>query len=175
MQIMLDDEQWTVEDGLSLMEILAQVSDKAHAKQRVIISLQLGQRQVTDRDLTTVLLAQVGHGIGPVRAFTQSMDQVMKGADRTVERYAAVLGTDGAGLAQEIRSGRRPGSTLDAWLGRLADYLECLTHQPNQMMPDSSSHAFALWISRLLEARLAADWIRLADLIEYEIVPRLPR
>jgi hypothetical protein len=174
MHIMLDDEQWTVEDGVSLMEILAQVSDKAYAKQRVITSLQLGERELTDRDLTGAMLAQLGNGIGPVRAMTQSMDQVMKGADRTVERYAGLLKADGASLAQDIRTGQMSGGSLDAWLGRLADYLECIAHQPAQTAPHSPTRTLALWVSRLLDARLSADWIALADLIEYEIVTRLP-
>ena len=174
MQIMLDDEQWTVKDDVSLMEILAQVSDKAHAKQRVITSLQLGERELTDRDLTGAMLSKLGHGMGPVRAVTQSLDEVIKGADQTLERYAGFLKAEGTALAQNIRSGHTPGDLLDAWLGRLADYLECMTHQSAQSASDLSASVLAHWVSKVLEARLAADWIGLADLIEYEIVTRLP-
>jgi hypothetical protein len=174
MHIMLDDEQWTVEDDLSLMEILAEVSDKAYAKHRVITSLQLGSRRLTDRDLTGAMLAQVGAGIGPIRAITQSMDQVMKSADETMERYAGLLKLDGAGLVHAIRTGQTPGASVDAWLGRLADYLECVETKRAQDEPSRSTEPLTHWVARLLDVRVAGDWVRMADLIEYEIMTRLP-
>ena len=174
MQVMLDDEQWTVKDDLSLMEILAQVSDKAHAKHRVITSLQLGSRQLTDRDLTSAMLSQAGTGMGPVRALTQSLDQVMKGADATMARIAGLRKADGAGLVHGIRTGQIPGAALNAWLGRLADYLECVETKRSQRATDSSTESLTPWVSRILDARIAADWVALADLMEYEIVTRLP-
>jgi hypothetical protein len=174
MQVMLDDEQWIVKDDMSLMEILAQVSDKAHAKHRVITSLQLGSQRLTDRDLTSTMLAQAGAGMGPVRALTQSVDQVMKGADETMGRFAGLLKADGSGLVHAIRTGQIPGAGFDAWLGRLADYLECVETKLNQRASDSSTESLTPWVSRVLDARIAADWVALADLVEYEIVTRLP-
>ena len=174
MQVMLDDEQWTVKDDLSLMEILAEVSDKAHAKQRVITSLQLGARQVTDRDLTSAMLAQAGAGMGPVRAVTQSVDQVIQGADETMGRFAGLLRADGTGLVYAIRTGQIPGAALDAWLGRLGDYFEFVETKRAQFPTDASMESLMPWLSRLLDARTAADWVAMADLVEYEIVPRLP-
>ena len=173
MQVMLDDEQWTVKDDVSLMEILAQVSDKAHARHRVITSLQLGSRQLTDRDLTGAMLAQAGAGMGPVRACTLSVDQVMKGADGTMARFAGLLKADGVGLVHAVRTGGIPAAALDAWLGRLADYLECVETQRSHRVSDSAESLMP-WVSRLLEARIAEDWLALADLVEYEIVTRLP-
>jgi hypothetical protein len=174
MQVMLDDEQWTVTDDLSLMEILAEVSDKAYAKHRVIISLQLGARQLTDRDLTGAVLAQVGAGIGPIRAMTQSMDQVMKNAHESMERYAGLLKADGAGLVHAIRTGQTSGASVDAWLGRLADYLECVETKRAHVEPSRSTEPLTHWVARLLDVRITGDWIGMADLIEYEIMTRLP-
>lgn len=174
MHVMLDDEQWIVKDDLSLMEILAQISDKAHAKHRVITSLQLGSQPLTDRDLTGAMLARAGTGMGPIRATTQSMGQVMAGADETIGRFAGLLKADGIGFARTIRIGQIPGAGLDAWLGRLADYLECMETKRGQSPADSSTESLAPWVSRLLAARIASDWVALADLVEYEIVTRLP-
>jgi hypothetical protein len=174
MQVMLDDEQWTANDDLSLMEILAEVSDKAYAKHRVITSLQLGSRRLTDRDLTEAMLAQAGAGIGPIHAMTQSMDQVMKDADETMERYAGLLKSDGAALVQAIRAGKTPEASIDAWLGRLADYLECVETKRAHVVPSRLTEPLTPWVARLLDVRLIGDWVGMADLIEYEIMVRLP-
>lgn len=174
MHVMLDDEEWNVKDDMSLMEILAQVSDKAHAKHRVITSLQLGTRRLTDRDLTGDVLAQAGAGMGPVRALTQSMEQLMDGADETMERFAALLKADAAALVQALRTGQIPGAALDAWLGRLADYLECVETKRGQPAAHAPTESLMPWVSRLVDARVVADWVALADLVEYEIVSRLP-
>jgi hypothetical protein len=173
MQVTLDDEQWTVSDRTPLMEVLAQVSDKAHAKGRIVTSLQLGERRLTDRDLTRDLLAQIGSEIGRVQATSQSMDQVFKGADETLNRYAGLLKLDGVALVKALRTGQTPGGLLDAWLGRLADYVEYLEVKRTHSAPDYAVEPFAPWVARLLDARLTGDWVGLADVLEYEILTRL--
>jgi hypothetical protein len=175
MEVMLDDEQWIAKDDLSLMEILAEISDKAYANHRVITSLHLGSRRLTDRDLTRAMLGQVGTEFGPIRAVTQSMDQVIKSADETMERYAGLLKSDGAALVHAIRTGQSPGASLDAWLGRLADYLECIQSQRGDAELPHSMESLTSWVARLVDVRIAADWVGMADLIEYEIMTRLPR
>ena len=174
MQVTLDDEQWTVSDLTPLMEVLAQVSDKAHAKGRIVTSLQVGDRRLTDRDLTRTLLAQIGSELRCVQVMTQSMEQVFKGADETMNRYAAVLKSDGASLVDMFRSGRAPDASFDAWLGRLADYLECLEHQLAQPGTPDSTPPLVSWVARLLKARDTGDWVGVTDVLEYEVLSRLP-
>lgn len=174
MQVTLDDEQWTVSDLTPLMEVLAQVSDKAHARGRIVTSLQVGDRRLTDRDLTHTLLARIGSEIGCVQVMTQSMDQVLKGADETMHRYAAVLKSDGASLVEMFRSGHTPDGSFDAWLGRLADYLECLERKLTQPEPPDSTHPLVSWVARLLKARDTGDWVGVTDVLEYEVLTRLP-
>lgn len=173
MKVILDEDQWTVGDGTPLMEILAQVSDRAYAQNRVVISLQIGERHLTDRDLTSVLFATSNTVVGPIRATTHSMSQVIKGVDESMGRFAGLLKTDGHGLVQSIRAGETPRALLDAWLGRLADYLECQEVKRSQGDKDSSPQFLAPWISRLVEARIASDWVAVADILEYEIVARM--
>jgi len=174
MQVMLDNEQWTVNDNTSLMEILAQVSDKAFAQNRVVIALQVGERRMTDRDLTPTQLGPIGAGMGPVRATTQSMTQIIDGGDASMRLFAGLLKSDALGIVQAIRAGRPPAGLFDAWLGRLADYLECEEAKVSQAAPGISLPSLAPWVARLLEVRIAADWVGVADVVEYEIVARLP-
>ena len=63
---------------------------------------------------------------------------------------------------------------MQAWLGRLADYLECEEAKVSQASPGTSQPSLAPWVARLLEVRIAADWVGVADVVEYEIVARLP-
>jgi hypothetical protein len=174
MQVTLDDEQWSVSDAAPLMEVLAQVSDKAHAKGRIVTSLQVGARRLTDRDLTRALLAQTGSEVHCVQVMTQSMDQVFQGADATMNRYAAVLKSDGASLVETFRSGHTPDASFDGWLGRLADYLECLERKLAQPESSDPTHPLVSWVARLLKARDTRDWVGVADVLEYEVLTRLP-
>ena len=61
-------------------------------------------------------------------------------------------------------------ASLDAWLGKLADYIE-LVESGRRTAP--SSKALTPWVQELLEARAERDVVRLADLLEYELIPRL--
>ena len=119
MQVMLDNEQWTVNDNTSLMEILAQVSDKAFAQNRVVIALQVGERRMTDRDLTPTQLGRIGAGMGPVRATTQSMTQIIDGGDASMRLFAGLLKSDALGIVQAIRAGQPPAGPflMPGWAG----------------------------------------------------------
>jgi hypothetical protein len=172
MKVTLDEDQWIVNDSTPLMQILAEISDRAYARNRVVISLQMGERYVTDRDLTSALLA-ANTVVGPIRATTHSMAQVIQGAEESMGRFGSLLKTDGHRLIQLIRAGQTPSLQLDAWMGRLADYLECREVQRSQVT-DSCSESLNSWVSRLLEARIASDWVAVADVVEYEILTRLP-
>lgn len=171
MNVTLDEDQWMVNDSTPLMEILAQISDRAHARNRVVISLQMGERYLTDRDLTSALFA-TNTVVGPIRATTHSIAQVIQGAEESMGRFAGLLKTDGHTLIQLMRAGQTPSAQLDTWMGRLADYLECREAQRSQGTT-GSSQALNSWVSRLLEARIASDWVAVADVLEYEIVARL--
>ena len=173
MQITFDDEQWTVSDWTPLMEVLAEVSDKAHARGRLVTCLEVGNRRFTDRDLTPAVLAQKASDIGGIQVKTQSMEQVFRDADQTLNRYAAVLKSDGVSLVDRFRSGHTPDASFDAWLGRLADYLECVEGQLAQSEPNET-HLLASWVACLLTARDTRDWVGVADLLEYEVLTRLP-
>ena len=61
----------------------------------------------------------------------------------------------------------------DAWLGRLADYAEMAQTGQAQGLSDTAATNALQWMQELVDARLAADPVRLADILEYELLPAL--
>lgn len=170
MHVMLDQDQWEVVNMASLGEVLADLSEKAHARSRLITSLTLDQRVITDRDLDPELLGESISRFARIRAVSQTLDDVMRSATPTIQQYAALLRNEAQELAAHIRLGEERLTLLDAWLGRLADYLELLEAQP----ATAGSHgALTHWVQALLDARALRDLIGVADLLEYEVAPRL--
>src|SRR3954447_6094218 len=72
MHVSLDAEQWAVSDDTSLLEVLAQVSNKAQDRRRIVTSLKIGGRAHSDRDLVPALLARTARESGPVEALSSA-------------------------------------------------------------------------------------------------------
>ncbi len=170
MHVMLDQDQWEVVDGRSLGEVLADISEKAHARARLITSLTLDQRIITDRDLDSVFLDEPAARFSHLQARSQTMDDVMRGAASTIQHFAGLLHKEAQEIVPQIRMGDERLTALDAWFGKLADYLELVESSPAKAPAD---RAMTPWTQALLEARAQRDFIRMADLLEYEIAPRL--
>lgn len=173
MHITLDGEQWQLPDDTSLMNALAFLSDKAHAQHRIVTSLTVGGRAISDRDLDPAFLNQRGPEVGEVAGRSQSLHAIITDAKQAIDRFAAQLRADGLGLLGPLRSGTGQVGTIDAWLGRLADYTEMLDAGQTQGVAGLSSAKLLPWIQELLGARTFADPIRVADLMEYELLPLL--
>ncbi len=176
MRIVLDEERWEAADDLSLQEILAQVSDRAHAKRRLVTFLEVGGKRLTDRDLAPALLARLGREVGDIRATSQSLEDILNGASEPLRRFGALIKEQGRTLIGDLRTGTGRGAvaSLDAWLGLVADYLEATEAAGLSTRAARPGEPLSPWIPPLLEARAAEDAVRLADLIEYELLPRLP-
>lgn len=174
MRIRLDEECWDVADDLSLQEILAQVSDRAHAKRRLVTSLEAGGKRLTDRDLAPALLARPGREVGDIHAMSQSFEDILNGACEPLRRFGALVKEQGRALIGPLRTGAGAMAPLDAWLGLLADYLEATEATGLSTRAAGPGEPLSPWIPPLLEARAAEDAVRLADLVEYELLPRLP-
>ncbi|SPP65152.1 hypothetical protein [Nitrospira lenta] len=170
MHVMLDQDQWEAANGLSLGDVLTDISEKAHARSRLITSLTVDQRTITDRDLDATFLGEPIARFTRLKAVSQTMDEVMRGASSTIQHYAELLRKEAEELASHLRMGDERLTALDAWLGKLADYLELVESYPAKMHPD---RAMTPWVQALLEARAQRDLIRVADLLEYELAPRL--
>ncbi|MCS6296508.1 MAG: hypothetical protein H8K09_09760 [Nitrospira sp.] len=173
MHITLDGEQLQLPDDTSMMNALAALSDRAHAQHRIVTSLTVGGKTISDRDLTPPFLNQQVLNVGAVQAVSQSLHTIIVEAKQAIDRFAAELRSDGQVLLAPLRSGTAQVGTIDAWLGRLADYTEMLEAGHAQGVDGLSSAALLPWIQELLGARTTADSIRVADLLEYELLPRL--
>ncbi|MGC3973822.1 MAG: hypothetical protein QM771_05495 [Nitrospira sp.] len=173
MYITLDGEQLQVPDDTLMMNALATLSDKAHAKHHIVTSLTIGGKTISDRDLTPPFLNQPLRNAGTMQAISQSLHTIIIEAKQAIERFAAELRADGQVLLAPLRSGTAQVGTIDAWLGRLADYTEMLEAGQAQGVEGLSSASLLPWIQELLGARTTADAIRVADLLEYELLPRL--
>lgn len=173
MHITLDEEQWQLSDDTSLMEALASISDRAHAKHRIVTSLIIGGKPISDRDLAPALLTQKVKNLGSVQAASRSLHSIITDAKHAIDRFAFQLRADGESLLTSLRSGTGQVGSIDAWLGRLADYTEMLEAGQTQGVAGFSSSLLLPWIQDLLEARSSADSVRVADLLEYELLPRL--
>lgn len=173
MQIVLDQDQWEVADETLLGEIFAQVSDRAHAKQRFVTSLSIGARRLTDRDLEPFLMVPAGKEVGPIKATSKALKEILVEAHPTLVQFETELRDEGRGLIASLRAGRDGVRSVDAWLGRFADYVEMVEMLRAQVVDQEREASLAPWISELLDARTSWDSVRVADLLEFELIPRM--
>jgi hypothetical protein len=173
MHVTLDQERWEVGAPLTVGEVLADVSERAHARARIVTSLRLDHRTITDRDLDHAFLSEPASRFAQLTAVSQSMQAVLEAAQPSVKKYAEALRGEGTGLIHPLRFGQSSLGSLDAWLGKLADYLESVegAHAPSLGL--DGAQALSPWVRQLLDARAVRDTIRMADLLEYEILPRM--
>lgn len=173
MQITLDQDQWEADAPLTMEHALTELSERAHARARIVTKLQLDHRTITDRDLDPAFLAESVVRFRQLTAVSQPMPELIRAAEGSMRKYAETLRTEGTALLSPLRFGPLPHSALDAWLGQLADYLEFIDGASATMQTGTEASTVVPWIQQLLEARAARDLVRLADLLEYEILPRL--
>lgn len=175
MQISLDAERWTVQDDVTLLEALAQVSDKARDKGRVVTSLKIGGRPCTDRELVPELLARAGGETGPIEARSVSTVDIILGAKDVIGEFGEVLKREGASMVEFMRSGAINLASVDSWLGNLAEYIEITEQAARQLVPGFCQDSLVPWVGQFIEARNIPDIVSMADLLQYELLPRIRR
>ena len=173
MRITLDHDQWDVSDDQPVSEVLTQVSDRAHARHRLVTSLKLGGRPITDRDLQPLLLSKLLKEVGPIDACSQDFPEIMSNAAPTITRFASTLKAEAQGFLTPLRMSGIIPSALDRWLGQLADYVELLQASAQSSPAGGDLQSLYSWIQELLDARSIQDPVRMADLLEFEILPYL--
>lgn len=173
MRITLDHDQWDVSDDQLVSEVLTQVSDRAHARHRLVTSLRLGGRSITDRDLQPRLLSKLLKEVGPIEATSQDIPEIMKHAAPAVTRFASTLQAEAQGFLIPLRASGIIPSALDRWFGQLADYVELLQASGQDSPTNGDLQVFSSWIQELLDARSIQDPVRMADILEFEILPSL--
>jgi hypothetical protein len=173
MLVTLDQEQWEASAGASIGEVLSDLSDRAHERAHIITSLLLDQRRITDRDLDPTFLSVATTGFSRLTASSEPMQLIVQKAQASARLYAGELGKECASLARAFRAGLAQVATLDQWLGKLADYLELMEGPRKTVDLSEPSKLLAPWVQQLVDARSRRDLVLMADLLEYEILPRL--
>lgn len=173
MRVTLDQDQWDIGAAATIGEVLAEVSDRAQAKSRIVTSVQLDDRAITDRDLDVLFLGESAKKYSALTAVSLSRQELARSARHSAERYAQVLHEEGRSLAGSFRAGPFQIAKLDLWLGKLADYLELVEGTGTAFIGGRDTKPLSPWVRDLLDARSAQDIVMMADLLEYEILPRL--
>ena len=173
MRITLDQEQWDMSDDQLVGEVLREVSDRAHARRRLVTSLKLGGRPITDRDVEPTLLSKLLKEVGPIEANSQNIPEIMTNAAPAIARYAATLHAEAQGFLTPLRASGVIPASLDRWFGQLADYVELLQAGAQGSPAKGDLQAVSFWIQELLEARSIQDPVRIADILEFEALPYL--
>jgi hypothetical protein len=173
MRITLDQDQWDVSDDQPVSEVLAQVSDRAYARHRLVTSLKLGGRPITDRDLQSTLLSKLLKEVGPIDACSQNIPEIMTNAAPSIARFASTLKAEAQGFLTPLRTSGVIPSALDRWFGQLADYVELLQAAAQGGSAKSDLQALSFWTQELLDARSIQDPVRMADILEFEVLPYL--
>ena len=173
MRITLDQDQWDVSDDQSVSEVLTQVSDRAHAQHRLVTSLKLGGNLITDRDLQPMLLSRRLKEVGPIDACSQNIPEIMANAAPAITKFASTLKVEAVGFLSPLRISGIVPSALDRWFGQLADYVELIQAAGPGRPVRGDLQGLSSWIQELLDARTVQDPVRMADILEFEILPRL--
>ncbi len=173
MRITLDQDQWDISDDQLVSEVLTQVSDRAYARHRLVTSLKLGGRPITDRDLQPLLLNKRLEEVGPIEACSQNIPEIMTNAAPAITRFASTLRADAQGFLIPLRTSGVIPSALDRWFGQLADYVELLQAAGQGSPAGGDLRALSSWIQELLDARSVHDSVRMADILEFEVLPYL--
>ena len=173
MRIILDQDQWDLSDDQLVSEVLTQVSDRAYARHRLVTSLKFGGRPITDRDLQPLLLNKRLDEVGPIEACSQNIPEIMTNAAPAITRFASTLRADAQGFLIPLRTSGVIPSALDRWFGQLADYVELLQAAGQGSPSGGNLLALSSWIQELLDARSVHDSVRMADILEFEVLPYL--
>jgi hypothetical protein len=153
--------------------VLTQVSDRAHARHRLVTSLKLGGRPITDRDLQPILLSKLLNEVGPIDACSQNIPEIMTNAAPAIAKFASTLKAEAQGFLTPLRISGIIPSALDRWFGQLADYVELLQAAALGSPAGGDLQAVSSWIQELLDARSIQDPVRMADILEFEVLPYL--
>ena len=175
MHVQLDQELWEMADSVRLEEVLTRISDTAHAKGRLVTKLMVGERRLTDRDLLPGVLSQPVGSFGKVVATSQSIQGVLNTGADGAEKFGGALKSDAEGFVRSLRLGEPRFNQIDDWLGRLADYVEWAELARSFDASQAPQESLSSWLSEIIQAREQCDTVRLADVLEFEVMPRLPK
>jgi hypothetical protein len=174
MHVQLDEETWEVSDRVQLGEVLANLSDRAQAKGCLVTELRVGNRKMTDRELIPPTLAQVAGSFGSITAVSKRLETIVQYSEETGSRFGKQLSFQAQKCVDDFRQGHGNFFSLDQWFGQMADYLEWLQiYESLGNQRPEVARDMASWVSEIINARNKGDAVRIADILEYEVIPRL--
>ncbi|MBL8039172.1 MAG: hypothetical protein JNN16_16850 [Nitrospira sp.] len=173
MHIKLDDEQWVASEDATLGEVLSELNARAYTKARIVTTMMLDHRRITDRDIDPQFLQEPSARFRDLVATSSTQQDIIEAAREPIRRYCEHVVGEGNQLLSQFRMGMLDVSALDRWLGQVADILELMKNPSVAPPGDSGLDTIASWIEQLLGARQVRDTVHMADLLEYEILPRL--
>ena len=175
MRVTLDKDVWEIEDHVRLEDVLADLSDRAQARGRLVTKLTVGNRPMTDRELVPNTLSQPARDFAPIFAESESVETIVQKSEKTAQKFAQQINKAAQELVKNFRMGVPSLQPMDRWLGQMADYLEW-GHISQSLGKQRGKASFLQgWVEELLEARHSSDQVRIADILEYEIIPLLTR
>jgi len=176
MLVQLDEETWEVSDTDRLEEVLANLSDRAQAQGRLVTELTVGNQPMTDRELVPPTLSKAASSFGSIAAKSERIDSIVQHSGETGKKFGQHLRSQVQQVVEDFRQGRGVMRQLDQWFGQIADYLEWVQIQQSVCgLPAKEPQDLAYWVNELLDARKNLDEVRIADMLEYEVIPRLPQ
>ena len=102
-------------NGTTLGEILADLSERAHAKLRIVTTVTLDRRRITDRDIDPTLLQECSGKYCELVATSATQQAILESARGAIDRFrelvveeGTVINGFGAFMAAEL--GRRDGA-----------------------------------------------------------------
>lgn len=174
MQVQLDEDIWEVRDGIQLGEILADLSDRAQAKGCLVTELFVGNRIMTDRELVPLTLEKLASSFGSITAVSTRLEAIVEVSQQTGEQFGQQVHRQGQNFVSDFRQGHGKFRQLDQWFGQVADYLEWLQiHESVGLKKPAVLQELSCWVNELMKARENEDEVRIADMLEYEVLPRL--
>jgi hypothetical protein len=101
------------------------------------------------------------------------MEHVVQQSEDTARKFVQHIHRAGVGLVEHMRAGRSVLPSVDQWFGQMADYLEWAHIYREVGKQPIAVSGLQAWVEELLKARDARDQVRMADILEYEILPVL--
>lgn len=176
MLVQLDEETWEVNNTVRLEEVLANLNDRAEAQGRLVTQLLVGNRPMTDRELVPPTLSQMASSFGSIVAQSERMESLVQQSEKTGKQFGQQLRSHAQEVLVDFRQGRGSMRQLDQWFGQVADYLEWTAILQSMVgSPSNDSNHLSGWVHELVTARQNLDNVRVADMLEYEVIPLLPQ
>ncbi len=175
MRVQLDHDMWEMEDTARLEEVLADISDRAQAKGRLVTTLHVANRTMTDRELVPQTLSQPAKLFDPIRALSERVETLVQQSEDTAKKFVQQINQEAQSIVEGFRAGNPSIVALDRWFGQMADYVEWGHIHDNLGLSGGYASNFKGWLEELMIARNGRDYVRVADILEYEIIPLLSK